>query len=181
MMKRSLLLLGSVSMCLHLTVLPVQAKMSHDEKVAAAAALLGIAAVLHNKQHYKDGYEPATGDHAAEFERGYRDANHGYTYDERRGTRDYAEGYQAGLKERESSVAHRQNAATGQKAPPMALQGCAKIVAQNFAVGTHSVHFVKSRSPGKHEWEIEATVGHEHMVCKMRDSGEVIELRGGRI
>ncbi len=180
MIKRSFLLLGSAAMCLQMLVAPVQA-MTDEEKAAAAIAILGVAAILHNKNHYKDDYKPATGDHTAEFERGYRDGTHGYSYDERRGTRDYAEGYQAGLKERESSMAHRQNAATGQKAPPMALQGCAQIVAQNFAVGTHSVHFVKSRSPSKHEWEIEAVVGHEHMVCKMRDTGEVVELRGGRI
>ena len=54
-------------------------------------------------------------------------------------------------------------------------------MAQNFAVGTHSVHMTKSRSPGKHEWEIEAAVGHQYMVCKMRDTGEVIEVRGGRL
>jgi hypothetical protein len=63
----------------------------------------------------------------------------------------------------------------------MAIQGCAKIVAQNFAVSTRDVHMVKSRSPGKHEWQIEAAVGHQHMVCTMRDSGEVIEVRGGRM
>ncbi len=40
---------------------------------------------------------------------------------------------------------------------------------------------IKSRSPGTHEWEIEASVGHEHMVCKMRDTGEVIDDRGGRM
>ena len=77
-------------------------------------------------------------------------------------------------------MAHRQQA-TDAKAPPMAYQGCAQIVAQNFAVGTHQVHFTKARSPGKHEWLIEAAVGRQYMTCKMRDTGDLIDLTGGRL
>jgi hypothetical protein len=180
-MKRSILLLCSAAMLLNIVSTPARAEMTNEQKAAAAIAILGIAALAHNKTHYQQGYAPTDGEQTAEFERGYRDAVHGYTYDERNGTRDYASGYEAGTAERENAVAHRKNNATGQKAPPMALQGCAEIVAQNFAVDTENVHFIKQRSPGKHEWEIEAAVGHQHMVCKMRDSGEVIELRGGRL
>jgi hypothetical protein len=181
MMKRGLMALGVAAMCLQLAATPVRAEMSDDEKAAAALAILGIAALAHNKHHYRDGYSPQTGDHTAEFERGYRDGVHGYAYNSFGSTVDYAEGYQAGDKERGNSMAHRQNTTAANKAPPMAMQGCAKIVAQNFAVSTHHVHMIKSRSPGKHEWEIEAAVGHEHMVCTMRDTGEVIEVRGGRM
>lgn len=180
-MKQSLLLAGAVALCTGFGPAPLRAEMSDAEKALAALAVLGIAAMAHNKHHYPRGYAPANGTQTAEFERGYRDALHGYTYDQRNGTRDYATGYQSGLAERENAVAHRQIAATGQKAPQMALSGCARIVAQNFAVGTGSVHFVKSRSLRKHEWDIEATVGREHMVCKMRDSGEVLEVRGGKL
>lgn len=178
MMKPSVVLLASAALCLATGMSPARAELSQDEKVAAAAALLSIAAILHNKHHYKDGYAPATGQNAADFETCYRDGLYGYDYTP--GSKDCAEGWQAGNAERENGRAHRTTAAAD-KAPPMALQGCAQIVAQNFAVGTHSVHFVKSRSPRKHEWEIEATVGHEHMVCKMRDSGEVLEVRGGKL
>ena len=94
---------------------------------------------------------------------------------------DYAEGYQAGNKERENSMAHRQNVTAASKAPPMAMQGCGRIVAQNFALSPHHVHMLKSRAPGRHEWEIEAILGHDHMACTMRDTGEVIEVRGGRL
>ncbi|WP_374300915.1 hypothetical protein [Paracoccus sp. (in: a-proteobacteria)] len=72
-------------------------------------------------------------------------------------------------------MTHRQNATAASKAPLMAMQGCGRIVAQNFAVSPHHVHMLKSRSPGRHEREIEAVVGHDHMVCTMRDTGEVIE------
>lgn len=126
-----------------------------------------------------DGYAPATGQHAADFETCYRDGLHGYDYTE--SSRDCAEGWQAGTAEREKSMAHRQNTAADQKAPPMAVRGCTALMATNFAVGPHQVHILKARSPSKHEWEIEASVGHQHMVCTMRDTGEVISARGGKL
>jgi hypothetical protein len=180
-MKRGLLALGAAAMCLHFAAAPAQAEMSDNEKAAAAIALLGIAALAHNKHHYQEGYAPDSGDATAEFERGYRDGVHGYAYNTNGSTSHYAEGYQAGDKERDNSMAHRKNASAASKAPPMAMQGCAKIVAQNFDVSTHQVHMIKSQSPAKHEWEIEAAVGHSHMVCKMRDTGEVLDVRGGRM
>jgi hypothetical protein len=160
---------------------PARAEMSDKDKAAAAAAaiaILGIAALSHNKHHYANGYEPGDGDAVAEFERGYRDGVHGYAYNEYRSTRDYAEGYQAGDRERENSMAHRRSHADS-KAPPMANQGCVRIVAQNFGVSPHHVHIIKARSPAKHEWLIEAGVGHQYLVCKMRDTGEVIDVTGG--
>lgn len=163
-----------------LVVTPATAEMSDAEKAAAALALLGIAALAHHNQHYNGNYRPADGHETAEFERGYRDGVHGYAYNAHNNSRHYAEGYQAGDRERENSMAHRRNDTTNQ-APHMALQGCADIVAQNFAVHRRDVHIVRSRSPENHRWLIEATVGHQHMVCTMRDSGQVIDVRGGRL
>lgn len=180
-MTRGFLLLAATAMCLQLTTVPAQAEMSDDEKAAAALAILGLAVLAHNKHHYREGYAPAAGEHTAEFERGYRDGVHGYAYNSFNSTVDYAEGYQAGDKERGNSMAHRQTVAATDRAPHMAIQGCAKIVAQNFAVSTHHVHVTKSRSPAKHEWLIETAVGHQYMTCTMRDTGEVIDLRGGRL
>jgi hypothetical protein len=177
-MKTTFAVLGVAALCLQMFAAPVRAEMSDDEKAAAAIAILGIAALAHHKHHYKSGYAPNGGQETADFETCYRDGLQGYDYVE--GSRDCAEGWQAGNAERENSRAHRA-VATADRAPPMALQGCAQIVAQNFAVGTQSVHFIKSRSPSKHEWEIEAAVGHQHMVCKVRDSGELIDLRGGNL
>jgi hypothetical protein len=181
MMTRGFLMIGAAALCLQLGTAPAHAKMTDEEKAAAALAILGIAALAHNKQHYREGYSPAAGEHTAEFERGYRDGVHGYAYNSFNSTVDYAEGYQAGDKERSNSMAHRQNASVADRAPPMAIQGCAQIVGQNFAVSPHHVHIVKSRSPAKHEWQIEAAVGHQYMTCTMRDTGEVLDLRGGRL
>lgn len=180
-MKRAILMLGATAMCLQFGIAPAQAEMTDNQKTAAALAILGIAALAHNRHHYRDGYAPAAGEHAAEFERGYRDGLHGYAYNSFNSTVDYAEGYQAGDKERGNSMAHRQTVSATDRAPPMAIQGCSQIVAQNFAVSPHHVHIIKSRSPAKHEWLIEAAVGHDYMTCTMRDTGEVIDLRGGRL
>lgn len=179
MIRQSCMMLGTAALCLQLGLVPARAEMSHDEKVAAAAALLGIATLLHNKHHYLGGYSPAGPEHTADFETCYRDGLHGYPYTE--SSRDCAQGWQAGNAERENARAHRQNTSADQKAPPMAVKGCANLMATNFAVGTYAVHIIKVRSSTKHEWEIEASVGHEHMVCVMRDSGEVISARGGRL
>ena len=134
-MKRTFLLLGSAALCTAVGLGPLRAEMTSGEKAAAALAILGVVALAHNKHHYPNGYAPTGGDQIADFERGYRDALHGYTYDTRHSTRDYATGYEAGLGERENSLAHRQIAASGQKAPPMALSGCAQVVAKNSQWG----------------------------------------------
>jgi hypothetical protein len=179
-MKMTVLGLGMAALCLQMSAAPVRAEMSDEQKAAAAIAILGIAALAHHKHHYKDGYVPNDDVETAEFERGYRDGLHGYAYWEHSQTRGYVNGYHAGENERKNSVSHSRET-PAQKAPPMAYSGCAEIVATNFAVSKSHVHFVKARSPQKHEWEIEATVGHEHMVCTMRDSGELIDLRGGKL
>lgn len=54
-MKPAFIWAATTALCLQLSAAPAAAEMSHDQKVAAAAALLGIVAVLHNKHHYKGG------------------------------------------------------------------------------------------------------------------------------
>ena len=124
-MKRIIALLAATTLALQIGLQPVEAGMSDKDKAAAAAAaiaILGIAALAHNKHHYEEGYEPGGGEETAEFERGYRDGVHGYPYWEGNRTRGYAAGYQAGDRERENSMAHRQQASAA-KAPPMAYRG----------------------------------------------------------
>lgn len=179
-MTPALSLLALVAVAAQFAAAPARAEMSDSEKVAAAIAILGVAALAHHKHHYDEGKAPRDGEETAEFERGYRDGLHGYPYWEDNRTPSYAQGYQAGDGERENSMAHRRQRADAQ-APHMANKGCAEHVAAQFAVGIHQVHIVKARSPGKHEWEIETAVGREHMVCTMRDTGELIDLRVGRL
>lgn len=176
-MNRFVTCLAIAALAVQMTSGPARA-MSDEEKAAAALAILGIAALAHNKHHYKPGYQPDDGEATAEFERGYRDGVHGYPYWEGNRTPSYAEDYQAGNREREDSMAHRSQSAEA-RAPHMANQGCAEIVARNFAVGPRDVHLIRAQPGAKHEWMIEAAVGHDYMTCTMRDTGEVIDLRGG--
>jgi hypothetical protein len=43
------------------------------------------------------------------------------------------------------------------------------------------VPIIKAWSRSNHECQIETAVGHQHMVCTMRDTGVVIEVRGGQM
>jgi hypothetical protein len=158
---------------------PVQAKMS-EETAAGVLALLGIAALAHNENHYRDGYKPADTQEGADFERGYRDGLHDADYDSRRSSVAYGQGYDAGHKERSNRLSHRTRVESeGPNVPPIAMQGCAKVVATNFGVGTHDVHIVKTVQRGPSDFLVEASVGHNHMTCVMSDSSEPVEVYGG--
>lgn len=174
-MKQSMSILVIAALAMHVSAAPARAELSDGEKAAAALAILGIAALAAKK----NGYNPTNNVEAREYERGYRDGLNNLPYWEYSQTRGYVHGYTAGSKERET--AGQQRPAAGQKAPPMAIKGCTRLVAQNFAVPPGKVQIVRSRSTGKHQWQIETVVGREHMVCSMRDTGEVIDLRGGRM
>jgi hypothetical protein len=176
MLKRSLLVLGAAAICLQLSASPVRADMSSEEKAAAALAILGIVALAHNKHHYQGGYAPATGQSTADFETCYRRGLHGYDYTE--SSRDCAQGWQAGNTERENNMAHQQHTAAA-KPPRASVNGCAGIVAQNFAVSARDVHITKWRPEANSTWLIEAAVGHQFMVCRMDEAGTVMDLRGG--
>jgi hypothetical protein len=43
------------------------------------------------------------------------------------------------------------------------------------------VPIIKAWSRSNHECQIETAVGHQHMVCTMRDTGVGIEVRGGQM
>ena len=161
------------------SALPAQAKMD-DETVAGVLAILGIAALAHNENHYREGYKPSGAKETADFERGYRDGLHDADYDSRRSSAAYGQGYDAGHKERSNRLAHRsREESEGPNVPPIAMQGCAKVVARNFGVGTHDVHIIKTVQRGPSDFLVEAAVGHNHMTCVMNDSSEPVEVYGG--
>lgn len=164
-----------------MTVSQVSAKPS-DEDVAAALALLGIAALAHSENNYREGQAPTNAQETADFERGYRDGLHGYDYDSGRSSAAYGHGYDAGHVDRANRTTHRTRAASeGPNVPPQAMQGCAKIVATNFGVGTHDVHITRTVQRGPNDFLVEASVGHKYMTCVMGDGGKVVEVTGGRM
>jgi hypothetical protein len=158
---------------------PVQAEID-EETVAGVLAVLGIAALAHNQNHYREGYTPSGAAETADFERGYRDGLHDADYDSRRSSVAYGQGYDAGHKERSNRLSHRTRVESeGPNVPPIAMQGCARVVATNFGVGTHDVHIVRTVQRGPSDFLVEASVGHNHMTCVMNDSSEPVEVYGG--
>lgn len=158
---------------------PAQAKMD-KEAVAGVLAVLGIAALAHNENHYRDGYQPSDTQESADFERGYRDGLHDADYDSARSSVAYGQGYDAGHKERANRLSHRSRTESeGPNVPPIAMQGCARVVATNFGVGTHDVHIVKTVQRGPSDFLVEAAVGHNHMTCVMNDSADPVQVYGG--
>jgi hypothetical protein len=153
-----------------------------DEDIAGAIALLGIAALAHNEHHYREGQAPSGAQETANFERGYRDGLHGYDYATGQSSVAYGNGYSAGMEERANRSTHRTRAeAEGPNVPPQAMQGCAKVVATNFGVGTHDVHITRTVQRGPNDFLVEAAVGHKYMTCVMGDGGQVVDVTGGRM
>lgn len=180
-MKRSTNIVSSALLAFTLTMAPAVAGPSNDD-IAGAIALLGIAALAHNQHHYRDGYAPSGAQETADFERGYRDGLHNYDYDSARSSAAYGQGYDAGHQDRGNRSTHRDRAESeGPNVPPQAMQGCAKVVATNFGVGTHEVNITRTVQRGTNDYLVEASVGHKYMTCTMGDGGNVVDVVGGRM
>jgi hypothetical protein len=170
-----------LALAMGLTANTAHAGPSDADKMAAMA-LLAIAALSHNEHHYQEGWSPSGAQETADFERGYRDGVHNVDYNARGSDRAYGEGFSAGMKERENSLAGSTRAESeGPAVPPIAMQGCAKIVAQNFGVGAHHVHITRTLERGPSDFLVEAAVGHKYMTCVMGDGGTVVDVTGGRM
>lgn len=164
-----------------LSTASVSSASADEDAVKGALVLLGIAALSHNDAHYRDGYKPQTARQMADFERGYRDGLHGYDYDSSRSSVDYGQGFDAGHAERANRRLSHRKESEGPNVPPIAMQGCAKIVAGNFGVGTHDVHITRTVQRGPNDFLVEAAVGHKYMTCVMGDNGQVVDVTGGRM
>jgi len=177
-MKKTLSILLSAALALNLTAAPSRAEMSDGEKAAAALAVIGITALALKNSKDNKGFKPANAREREEYDRGYRDGQEGLRYWPNARTRAYGIGYQEGQKNRDK---YADEDRYGNGAPERANSGCAQIVARNFAVSPRRVELLRARSLSRHKWLIEAAVGRDHMVCTMRDNGEVLDLRGGRM
>lgn len=162
------------------SVSPVRA----DDKAAAVAgaiAILGLAALAHNRNHYQEGYQPANADETAAFERGYRDGLHNEPYDSRHSSISYGQGFDAGHKERSNRLAHKQRDVGGTKVPQASINGCVNEVASSFNVGAHDVHLIRAGQEGADNFYLEMASGHKHVICGTNSKGEVFNMRDGRL
>jgi len=164
--------------------------LSQDEKnVAGALALLGIAAILHDKHHYREGYEPANEVELADFEAGYRDGLHNYAFNTSYGARSYNEGqaynegYSAGQHEREASHAHHQNRAAGHNAsvPQVAVNACLDNASVQWDVPWQQVHVTKAKQAAAQDFYLELSAGRHSGVCEVAPDGQVYEFKSGHL
>lgn len=172
------LIAGSVALG---SAAPSQALTNEEKTALAAAALLGIAALSHHKNHYQEGYSPQGDNETAMFEAGYRDGLHNAQFDTGYGTRSYSEGYAAGHKERDNRLAHKRRDVNGVKVPAAAIAGCRDEVSSSFGVGMRDVHLINAGQEGSDNFYLEMASGHRHVICGTNSKGQVFNLRNGRL
>ena len=180
-MKKSIMVVSAAALALQICAGPSFALSDEEKTALAAAAILGVAALAHNQNHYHEGYAPKGAEQKAAFERGYRDGVHNEPYDSRHSSMDYGQGYDAGHKERENRLAHKSNNVAGTKVPHAALKSCVEDAASAMSVAAHDVHPVKAGQEGSDTYYIEVASGHRHLVCQVNSQGQIFDTRYGRL
>lgn len=175
-MNRVSALLGGVAICCAVALQPAFAEDGENaKKIAGAIAILGIAAMLHDKHHYREGYEPGSEVEYADFERGYRDGLHNNRYDTRWATQAYSEGFSAGQHERDARLSHHDNRQAGYNigAPGAAVSSCAREAANQWGTSHSNVHPTKVRQAASNDFYIELTAGRHTGVCEVSKDGQI--------
>ena len=180
-MKKLVLAIAVTAVGISLSVNPVRANQKETAAAIGALAILGVAALSHNKNHYRDDYEPAGEQQTAAFERGYRDGLHNERYDSSHNSSHYSQGYDAGAKERDNRLAHKTKNIGGTKVPVAAKRACVSEAASSWGVGRHDVHTVNAGQEGADNFYIELASGHKHVICGTNSKGQVFNLRNGRM
>lgn len=180
-MKRTLFAATAVALALQGWSAPAFADNNKEKAALGALAILGIAALAHHKDHYREGYEPSNDLQAADFERGYRDGLHNEPFDPLVGEH-YAQGYDAGQKERSNSLAHKSNNVAGVKVPQAAMDSCFQDAVKGvFQTSPNNVHVVKAAQEGADNFYIELAHGHKHVVCTVNSKGEIFNTEYRRL
>lgn len=188
-MKTTALALSVTCFSLALMTQPAFASEEGERNVAGALAILGVAALLHDKHHYREGFSPANATETADFEAGYRDGLHNYPFDTSYGTRSYNEGvaynegYSAGQHEREASHSHQQHRAEGHNAavPREALDACVNNAADQWGVPWQKVHVTKAKQAAAKDLFLEVRAGRFSIVCEVAPDGQIYELKVGHL
>jgi hypothetical protein len=182
-MKKFLSATTAAALVLQVLSAPAHADLDDNEKAALAGlAVLGIAALTHHKDHYREGYPPSGGDETAQFELGYRDGLHNEPFDPHRSSTAFAQGYDAGQKERSNRLAHKSNGVGGVNVPQAALNACfTDAVRGVFQTSESHVHVTKAAQEGADTYYIELAHGHKHVVCTVNSRGEIFNTEYRRL
>jgi hypothetical protein len=171
----------ALALVLQVSAGPVFAMGDKEKAALGAMAILGIAALAHNQNHYREGYEPAGADETAEFERGYRDGLHNEPFDAYRSSTAFAQGYDAGQKERGNRLSHKNPSSNGTKVPRAAFNSCVSDAASAMNVGAQDISLIKANQEGADNFYLELASGHRHFVCAVNSKGDIFDTRYGRL
>lgn len=180
-MKHFVSLAAGAALALNLASAPASAMNDREKAALGAIALLGIAALAHNQNHYHEGQEPRGADQTAQFERGYRDGLHNEPYDSRHSSVAYGQGFDAGQKERSNRLAHKTRNVHGTQVPVAAMRACRDEAASSWGVHRRDVHAINAGQEGSDNFYIEVASGHKHVICGTSGAGQVFNLRNGRL
>lgn len=184
-MKTSIKFAASLTLALQIAAAPVRAEDEAAKVVLGAIAVLGVAALAHNQNHYHEGYKPADSNSVALFERGYRDGLHNEPYDSHHSSAAYGNGFDAGHKERANRLAYKHRDKSGD-APDIAMRACIGEASAKWTRNPRDIHIVAAKkgsfaqSSGQ-EYLVEVAAGHKHGVCSVSQNGTVYSVKHGRL
>ena len=186
MTMRAMSALVAVSLATAISLPPAHAGKAAEALgiAAAAAAIIGVAALAHHDDHYRDGWKPNNERETADFERGYRDGLHndGYRGWYGHDSRAYGEGYAAGQKERDNRLAHeRWSESDGPNAPAFSMRACVGEASARWSRNPRDIHVVKTKQVGGDDFMVEVAAGHRHGACEVSAGGDIYLFRDGRI
>lgn len=182
-MKNGITIASALALCLSMAGQPAAANSDDAKKIAGALAILGVAALLHDKHHYHDGYQPQTDRDLANYERGFRDGLHNNRYDTRWGSPSYSHGFSAGQHERQARLSHHDNRQHGYNAalPHPALVKCVGAASNAWNVSSRDVHATRVQKVASQDIYVELVAGRHVGVCEVSPGGDLYQFRNGRL
>ncbi|MEH6609048.1 MAG: hypothetical protein V7696_06735 [Halioglobus sp.] len=161
---------------------PTYAIDDNAQKVLiGAAAVAGIAAIIHSQHHHDDSKHHHDEKREAAFERGYRDGLQNARYNDYKDQNEYLKGYNAGIDERQAHVHHNQqnrwepdrHAASNQL-----MHQCAVATAHHFDVSPGHVTPISSEKKDHHLYKIKLKYGHHKLAyCSIHKNGEIKKIK----
>lgn len=140
----------------------------------AAAAILGIAALIHHEKSHK-GKPPDDPRRLAEHERGYRDGLYNAPYNNGERDDDYQAGYDAGINERTNHLIQnqRQDWVERHGAPAELQTACAAEADRYWRVRAGTSVPLSSKATGSGMFEVRMAAGWQRGTCTVAEGGDV--------
>lgn len=171
-------------LCAALIATPQAARADDDVQKAliAAAAVAGVAAIVHHNKNHSKGKHSNDANYEAEYERGYRDGKYHADFNNYNGSDAYADGYDSGLHDRNVQLAHNQPNYWDEdrhSAPDKPRNGCIREAADRWYVPQRDITPTSSRTLGERRWEVIVAAGYHRATCVANRKGQVQSFDDG--